>query len=220
MAATLLQMKTRIATDVNIDITAESTALSNAIVAAIKFYEKKGRFWFLEENTTALTLSDTTNTVTLPTNFGKLISVRANVNSVWVTDGKGLDGISYAELKQIDRDANLTGAPNKYALFGKTTLRFYPTADDDYSLDIDYIKQDVNYPSADSDTSVWLGDESEDLIYHAASARFWGDRLRNTEKRIEHEQLAQLEWKALTKAQNSRQYKYRLAQYVDSNYRW
>lgn len=204
-------MKTRIATDVNRDITSESSALRSAIVAAIKFYEKKGRFWFLEENTTSLTLENALNTVTLPTNFGKLISVRANVNSVWVTDGKGLDGISYAELKQLDRDPNLTDQPRNYALFGKTTLRFYPTAADDYPLDIDYIKQDVTYPSSDSDTSIWLGDESEDLIYHAASARFWGNRLRNAEKRVEHEQLALMEWKALTKAQNSREYRYRLA---------
>lgn len=210
MASTLLQMKTRIATDVNRDITVESTALTNAIVSAIKKYEKEGRFWFLEANTTSLSLTVSTNTVTLPTNFGKLIRLRASVGGVWKTDGYGLDGISYDELKQIDTDPNLTGEPSKYALYSTSTVRFFPTAADTYSLDVDYIKQDTSYPSSDSDTSVWMGDEAEDLIYYQASANFWGNRLRNTEKRIEFQQMADIEWKSLIKANNTRQYKYRL----------
>ncbi len=211
MAVTLLTMRNRILNDSERDSSTFSTYVDQKIVAAIKFYERKGRFWFLESNSTSLTLASSATTTTLPSNFSKLIRVRVLQDGVYISDPVGLEMVSYDELKRRAVDTNLSRAPFYCAIYGRNTLKFYPKADQEYTLDVDYILKDASYPSGDADTSVWMDNESEDLIYYKASAGFWGDVLHDETKRQEFETLAGREWNELIKANNNREYNYWVA---------
>lgn len=211
MAVTLATMRNRILNDSERDSSTFSTYVDQKIVAAIKFYERKGRLWFLESNSTSLTLAAAASTTTLPTNFSKLTRVRVLRGGVYISDPDGLEMLSYDELKRRSKDTNITDAPYYCALYGRSTLKFYPTADQEYTLDVDYILKDTSYPSGDADTSVWMDNESEDMIYYKASAGFWGDVLHDEVKRQEFETLAGREWNELIKANNNREYNYWIA---------
>ena len=214
MAATLAQMRNRIANNADRDITTvrgtvtEGDLIDQAIVAAIKFYEKRATFWFLETNTTSLILATDERSIILPSDFNKLIRFRVKVNNRWLTDGSGLELKTAAELKSIDTDDNVSGQPSLYAIYGDD-LKVYPKAADMYSTDLDYYKKDTAYPSSDGDTSVLMGDNSEDLIFYEGLARFWGDSLQDDEKRAIYSTLANNEYTNLIRANNSQQYYYR-----------
>lgn len=171
-AVTFGAMKDRISSETNRDSTEEVAAIGDAIVTAIRFHDRK-RFWFTETNTT-LTVSAAANTVSLPTDFRALINLRVLVNSQYIGKDGGFLPVSYEQLKNDETDPTRTGSPEEYSLFG-SQIRVTPLADQAYTLDIDYTRGDTTYPSADGDTSIWLGDEGQDLIRNKAKAIFCRD---------------------------------------------
>lgn len=173
-AVTFGAMKTRISSETNRDSTTEIAAIGDAIVTAIRFYDRK-RFWFTETNTT-LTLSASANTVSLPSDFRALINLRVLVNGQYIGKDDGFLPVSYEQLKNEETNPTRTGSPEEYALFG-SLIRVTPLADQAYTLDLDYIRGDASYPSADGDTSLWLGDEGQDIIRNKAKAIFYRDTL-------------------------------------------
>lgn len=190
MAVTFSELKTRIIKEAGDNTTSGQAAyfelIGNAIVSAIKFYESS-KLWFLEERDT-LTLTSGLDYTALPDDFRAAIELRVKVNGSWRGYNQGFSAISYQEL--IDQNINTTntGCPSKYAFFADS-IYFDRVADQNYDIDISYIKGDVTYPESDSDISVWF-DEGEDLIRYKALEMFYRDSRDAEEKAAYYKQAA------------------------------
>ena len=179
MVATLADMVTRIARDTGLG-TSFAQEIKDSIVAAIRLHETEP-LWFLQDRTT-LTLQDGDISVSLPDDFKAHISLRVLVNGRWMGERHGFKSRTFNELLEENTDDTNTGYPETWALFG-SRIYVNRTADDDYDLDLPYIKGDVAYPSADSDSSVWF-DEGFEVIRLEATAIFLRDRVHATSEEL------------------------------------
>lgn len=168
--ASLSDVRTRIKNALVITTTEYDTQIDDAIRSAIKLYTGRP-FWFLEANTT-ITVAAGNSSVALPADFASPIFFRLSNGTIWLSQGKGFDVVSYEDLRKHFAMVGLTtGTPTACAIFGDT-LYINTVADTDYDIDVDYIKKDENLPMGDGETSVWLGDEGEGAIRTLAMAMF------------------------------------------------
>lgn len=178
MAVTIGQMIARILRETNRDDSFQ-ISVQDAIITAIKELEKE-QYWLFEKSD-QLPVIPNTNTVPLPDDFVSLIDLRLIFNDVYYSSTNGFVGVTYNDMRSYQNILNLSGMPNRWALYGNNIV-LSPTPPDNYILDIDYYYKDVVYPVNYDDTSVWLGDLTEDLTRYKALANFYRDTLQAEEK--------------------------------------
>jgi hypothetical protein len=205
-AVTFSALKTRIQREVNRPSTTYLTDIGEAIVTAIRFYDRRP-VWFTEKSST-LTLSSGSATASLPTDFRRLINLQLQVDSRYRDVNNGFKPVEYEVLRRNWLDPTLSQTPVEYALFADT-LYFNCLADQDYTVRIDYNYGDVTYPSADGDTSVWF-DEAQDVIRYEATAIFYDDRLHDEAGFTKNKAKADLHWNNLLMRSNSQKSRYTL----------
>lgn len=181
MADTFLQVKTWVANRANRSLTAEDTYIGDAVVSAIQFFEQE-QFPFLQAST-SLTLLSGANSVALPSDFGTLVNLRLLDDTTLYNDRNGgFRQCTYEELQdKKELSPNTSYRPNWWALYGSTIYVERP-ANQNYTLELDYNKQDSSYPSADADTSVFFGDQGRDLVRYRALEFYYRDRLKGFEQ--------------------------------------
>lgn len=163
--STLIQMRTRIADDINrSDL---DTQINKAINRAIEYYSKKIRFWFNEKTATFNTVASQFNYGSadgIPTDNMEIDYVKLAIsgsNNVPLTP-RTYDYIQTANV------GNLTGTPTDYAYY-KENFWLYPVPNAALTITVSYVK---NYTalSADADTNDFT-EEAEDLI--ESRAEWW-----------------------------------------------
>lgn len=207
MTATFGDLKTQIQSEVNRPAAANLTFISNAIVAAIKFYEAKP-VWFTQKKDT-LTLNAGDTTIAIPDDLKGITNLRMLVNGYYRGKGKGFDPLMIYELEERYNQADLTQIPEAWALFN-TLIYVNCISDDTYTLPITYNYGDTTYPSMDGDTSVWFGD-GYDVIRYKAEAIFYRDRLHDYELADVSDTKADEFLNNLVERTNMRDYEYQLA---------
>lgn len=167
--ATLSEIRADIKSRLELPGTEYDSDIDNAIRSAIQ--EHRGeRYWFLRKKT-SLTLLTGTNSVSLPSDFGSFRKARLLVNNVYRSPGRGFDKVSFDQLEDRYSLQVRTAVPQHFALFDGN-IYVDTTSDADYTLELTYWTFDATEPTADDDTSVWLGDESKALITAEAIINF------------------------------------------------
>ena len=186
-ALTFVQMRTLLLARAKNDSTTFGTAAGEEILSAIRYYSGRP-FYFLETNSTSLSLSSSASATALPANFQSPIGLRIQVNGTWLGEDDGFKPTTYTELKKLRRDTS-AGQPWHWAIFG-SNIEFSKVADATYSLDFDFYKGDSAMPSADSDTSVWF-DEPRDMIINRALEFFFDNVLHEGDKAQDYKARAE-----------------------------
>jgi hypothetical protein len=201
--ATLGQMKTRLLAEINRSSAADITAVTNALLSAIRYYQGRP-FWFLEVSST-LTVTDNTSDVSLPANFQQLVCLRNAYNGTDYGDGYGFDEVTFRELQNVWKQVAPTQRQfSKWALFG-TKIYTDSLANGAQTLKIDYIKGDTTLPSGDSDTSVMF-EEAQDMIRYRSLIMLYQDYLHDTDSpMVDRYQQEVIRWENnLTSRSNTR----------------
>lgn len=185
MAVTFGQMTDRILRETARDISMEA-GVQDAIVTAIKELERE-QYWLFEKETD-LTLSEGVDNVLLPNDFAELSTLRLNNNGTYRTQMFGFTPVNNHEIFDYARQP-VSGLPYMWALFANK-IYVYPVPDGEYILNMHYYYKDIVYPSLYADTSLWLGDLTEDLTRYKALSIFYRDSLQAEEKALFYEQKA------------------------------
>jgi hypothetical protein len=158
MAYDFLAMQTRIANELHRSSLATNNHVVNAILSAIKDYERER--WYFNEATTSVSLTTTASlaTYTLPADFMKMDNVMVT-RSGWKSKSTPMP---YIEMDSRDAgNAAVNGFPQFWAIYSNL-LRHYPTPDAAYTVTISYQKR-LPALSASADTNAWV-DDLEELI--------------------------------------------------------
>jgi len=177
MAVTFGQMVARILRETARDDSFQ-TSVQDAIVTAIKELEIE-QYWLFEKNE-LLTLYEDTNSVILPIDFSSVSTARLLVGDTYFTEVYGFVPVTNHEIFNYARQQT-TGVPFIWAIFSNQIF-VYPWASGDYTIDLRYFYKDSSYPVNYTDTSIWLGDLTEDLTRYKALATFYRDSLQAEEK--------------------------------------
>jgi len=154
------------------------TAVGRAIVTAIKYVESS-LYWAYKTNTN-VTITTALNSIALPPDFSSIITVQFNIGNSLYSLRQGFLNITFEDLIALYQNSAETGIPRQYALFNNT-LYVYPTVGADTVFTVWYYQKDITYPVTDSDTSIWFGDETVDLVRMKAMERFYHDTLQSSE---------------------------------------
>lgn len=132
--------------------------------------------WYFLERIDTMALVEGSTSATLPDDCG-------SVNTLDVISGSQrmrLQELTYKQLSGSYYKASTipSGKPVAYSPLYRT-LHFSHTADQDYTLHINYFARDENLPTADSDTSVWFEREGYDVIKEQARFLFELNILQN-----------------------------------------
>lgn len=159
MTNTYGDLKARIASDLERDLTQETTdtrtfedEVEGAITDAISLLQSK-QYWFLQQPTSTAKTATTTASnsyVTEPTGLLDLYSLRITVNS----QKQEMDEVPFDEMESLHDGADTsTGQPFQYNRFGQR-IRVYPIPNDTYTLTFSGLFTETAM-SADSDSSAW-----------------------------------------------------------------
>lgn len=185
--ATLGDMRTRIADELQIDATVYSTEINRAVFSAIEFYNEDD-FWFLESMPTNILLTSTTNYV-----LDTVLPGRSQIVDVILQITPTREPLLYrplTELLEMAYDDTFTGEPLYYTVHADNLIvRPKPsrtfTAETWYSLR-------SSMTSSASATSVWTN-EAEELIRMHAEADILENRIKDYDdaarKRVREEQI-------------------------------
>jgi hypothetical protein len=154
------------------------TAVGRAIVTAIKYLESS--LYWAYKTSTNVTITTALNSVALPPDFSSIITVQFNIGNSLYSLRQGFLNITFEDLIALYQNSAETGIPRQYALFNNT-LFVYPTVGADTIFTVWYYQKDITYPVTDSDTSIWFGDETVDLVRMKAMERFYHDTLQSSE---------------------------------------
>lgn len=183
MADTLGDMKTRIASDIERELTDETfTArtwedeIEASIFDAITLQKSK-QYWFMQKPTSAAitsSCSTTSSYVSEPTGLVQIDSLRLTVNS----QKQSVDPVSFEEMESLhDGNTTDTGEPFKYCRYGQR-VRLYPSPDDTYTLTWSGLFDDAAMDS-DDDQTVWTTvGKGELLIRRQAKVILYRDYIK------------------------------------------
>jgi len=160
--ATLGDMRTRIADELQIDESTQATEIDRAVFSAVRFYNDND-FWFLDTAPTTFTLSATSNYA-----LGTILPDRSQIKSISLHLTPGRTELRYRTLQEIldlDFDDAYTGVP-LYWTIDNDTLIVHPvpnvtrTAEAYYSLR-------YSMTASASASSVWTNEAEELIRLHA-----------------------------------------------------
>ena len=183
MADTLGDMKTRIASDIERELTDETfTArtwedeIEASIFDAITLQKSK-QYWFMQQPTSAAitsSCSTTSSYVSEPTGLVQIDSLRLTVNG----EKQPVDPCSFEEMESLhDGNTTDTGEPFKYCRYGQR-VRLYPAPNDTYTLTWSGLFDDAAMDN-DADQTVWTTvGKGELLIRRQAKVILYRDYIK------------------------------------------
>lgn len=182
---TLGDLKTRIADELaRSDLTSQiDLAISQAIEEACTH-----RFWFMETRgiTVALTAG---NAAYVSDDLSDLIEIDRLVLTV-SGQRRTLRLMSDDELDRLNDGTPPQGEPYAYSRYGDQ-LRVYPTPTQSYSVTIDGLTKGATLNS-DSDSNIWTdASKGERYIRALAKRQLYIDVIRDTDKALAQDQIAQ-----------------------------
>lgn len=182
---TLLTARDAVKLRLNILNTAEDTRIDDEIRAVVRQLMGKP-YWFLRK-TGHVTISVGVTSVDTPADFGILEEAEIIYSSKRYGRGYGFDIIPFTDLRRIywqESPVPSAAKPEAAAhVYGVFHLSCTTTAES--TLYLDYYQKDAAEMTAPTDTSVFLGPESFDVVVAAAQALF--------EKRSTGDKTADLE---------------------------
>lgn len=185
--ATLGDMRTRIADELQIDATVYSTEIDRAVFSAIEFYNEDD-FWFLESMPTNILLTSTTNY-----DLGTVLPGRSQIVDVILQITPTREPLFYrspTELLEMAYDDNFTGEPLYYTVHADNLI-VRPKPNRTFTAETWYSLRRSMTASACA-TSVWMV-EGEELIRMHAEADVLENRIKDYEeaarKRVREEQI-------------------------------
>lgn len=162
-----------------------TTAVQNAIVSAIK--ELEINQLFINQKYVQLQITSGVDFVALPEDFIAVLqmqlvdSVNGVPGNVITTAQNGFREVTFWELKTYYPRYSLTsGSPYNWALYGNF-MYFAPLPQANYFLNMYYYYRDTTYPTEDDDTSIWLGNYTQDVTRYTARGIFYRDSLQSPE---------------------------------------
>jgi len=180
MALTFGQMRDQILAETYRDATFQ-TAVENAIVSAIK--ELEIQQLFINQTFQQLTLNQGSNTVNLPADFmSVLMMVLLDSGGTTVyTEASGFKQVPFWDLQTFQyQNIGVPSNPGLWSIYDGQ-IWVYPIAQQSYLLDLYYYNKDATYPSNYNDTSIWLGDYTQDVTRYTARGIFYRDSLQSPE---------------------------------------
>lgn len=173
--ATLGDMRTRIADELQIDATTYAVDIDRAIFSSIKKYDDKD-YWFLEASPSTVLFTLTSNySLTL------LVPDRSEIKSVRLELSPGLGTMfmkTQEEIIELEFDENFTGQPSYWAIH-HDTLMIRPTPQRTYTAQVWHSLRASMTASA-SASSVWTN-EAEELVRLCAEVDLMETRIRDYE---------------------------------------
>lgn len=182
---TLGDLKTRIADELaRSDLTSQiALAITQAIEEACTH-----RFWFME--TRGLTLPVTSgNASYVSDDISNLIEIDRLVLTV-SDQRRTLRLMSDDEIDSLNDGTAPTGEPYAYSRYGDQ-LRLYPTPQQSYTVTIDGLTKG-SVLGVDTDSSIWTdASKGERYIRALAKRQIYADLIRDTDKALVQDNLAQ-----------------------------
>lgn len=162
--------------------------VNNAIVSAIK--ELEIQELFINQTYVQITLPMNAFFVQLPPDFISMLMVTLQANGsgppgtpgvTIFTEATGFKEITFYTLQtyQYQYNYNVPCNPGNWALY-EDQLWVYPQAQNDYFLNLFYYFRDP-YPVNPDDTSIWMGDFTQDCCRYKAKEIFYRDTLQSEE---------------------------------------
>lgn len=171
-----LQVKTKIMNEMlpNGNSSILDTAVSNAIISSIKFYENE-KFWFNEANT-AITSSAGQFEYSLPSSIIAIDDVIINKNSVRYCT----KGMNYIYLNHITDSRSSRGIPSTWAWYNNFLVFGDVAPDGSLTISISFHKKFSELPGVDGNlaTNSWLT-EGEQLVTARAEIEVLEKIIRN-----------------------------------------
>lgn len=96
------------------------------------------------------------------------------------TEARGFRNYTMRDLSTFRQYQQYLGCPAGWALFGND-LHLWPPADAYYYIHMFYYYRDGSYPTNVDDTSIWMGDFTQDVTRYRARSIFYRDQLQNLE---------------------------------------
>lgn len=174
--ATLGDMRTRIADELQIDAATYAVEIDRAIFSSIKKYENKD-FYFLEAAPT-LVLFTATSMYSLTT----VLPDRSEVKSVRLELSPGLGTMfmkTQEEIINLEFDEDFTGQPSYWAIH-HDTLIIRPTPQQTYTAQVWHSLRNTMVPTISS-SSVWTT-EAEELIRICSEIDILENRIKDYEE--------------------------------------
>lgn len=145
--------------DIKSDLTIAGTRYDSDIERAVRSVLtmlRGQKYWFLYD-TYDLTLVSGDTSESLPSGFSARGSAYIVYNGTRYTQGRGFDFMSYEEFKRkfYTIDPIPSGTPQAWSIKGDK-IYFSHTADTDYTVTLEYYKQDATLPTNDGDDSIWF----------------------------------------------------------------
>jgi hypothetical protein len=179
---------------------AQTQAVQNAIVTAIK--ELEVQHMFFNQKDAYLLVEPYQTTIPLPEDFINAITITLILppqpplppypeplptppppppyhgGETIYTEGRGFQNVTLRDLKVFREYFSLRGTPGKWALYN-TNIEIHPEPNAFYYMHLYYYYRDGTYPTQDIDTSIWMGDFTQDVTRYRAEAIFYRDFLQN-----------------------------------------
>ncbi len=189
-AVTFGELTARILTDTNrgdSDLSDPNTglplypaAIQRAILSAI--YLAESNYFWVFQKLTQITIAQGDNSIALPADFNKLIRAQAIINGNFYGPAERFLNITYNELLSYYSNTAQQGIAQYYALW-MDTLYIYPYGNSATPINLYYYYKDTIYPTvngqlSNSDSSIWFGTATVDLIRLKAMQLFYTDTLQ------------------------------------------
>lgn len=162
-----------------------TSAVQNAIVSAIK--ELEPQQLFINTAFAQLTLPANQNFTAVPEDFIAVLELQlvSNVNDqpgqVVLTAAGGFTEMTFWELLTYQPLIEAaSGNPYGWALWGNN-IYVTPYPQNLFFLNLYYYNRDGYYPVNYNDTSIWLGDFTQDVTRYTARGIFYRDSLQSPE---------------------------------------
>ncbi len=170
--------------------------VQNAIVSAIKELETEELF--LNQKYVQLSVADNQFIIPLPEDFVSVLLIKllsGTGGDTVYTSADGFKETSFWDLQTYKNRFGLIqyGIPAWWALY-ETDIHVWPAPamnSPGYLLDLFYYYRDGTYPTQYNDTSIWMGDFTQDVTRYTARGIFYRDSLQSPELAASDMQKAQ-----------------------------
>ena len=161
--STYVTMRTRIADELLDSGALTNAQINNAILTAIKHYERK-EWWFNQKVGTFSTVAaQELYTSSDLADIPKMVLIQSMLIGASSTTKKPLTNLDNKNIEDL-QDGSVTGEPEYYARYADK-IRLYPIPSAVYTVTASYIYK-LTALSADGDTNAWT-DECEELTAQA-----------------------------------------------------
>lgn len=179
---TYVTMRSRISDELANDGEITTAQINNAILTAIKHYERK-EWWFNQKVGTFSTVANQElYTSSALSDIPDIVFIQSMLIGASSTTKKPLRGLDNSNIDDL-QDGAATGEPEFYSRYADK-IRLYPIPTSVYTVTASYIYK-LTTLSADGDTNAWV-DECEELIRQSAKRILATDIIHEDELAVKY----------------------------------